>query len=60
MSFNNSVYKAYMDLATYGPMERMMYVREWFGDVGKSNSKTNYIFIILLLFILSFILLKRF
>ena len=39
MPFSNSIYKAYLDLATYGPMESAMYER--FTQVGEDNRKSN-------------------
>jgi len=40
MPFSNSIYKAYLDLATYGPMESAMYER--FTQAGEEdNRKSN-------------------
>lgn len=51
MSFNNSIYKAYLDLATYGPIEKAMYVREWFGK--RTRVKPIFLlFVILIIFLL--------
>lgn len=56
MPFSNSIYKAYLDLATYGPMESAMYER--FTPVGeeenkeKSNKSSKFLKILLFLLII--------
>lgn len=39
MPFSNSIYKAYLDLATYGPMESSMYER--FTQLGEQDNKKS-------------------
>lgn len=58
MGFNNSIYKAYMDLATFGPMESMMYSREYFSSdkVKIVSSQKNRNFLKLIIFILFLII----
>jgi hypothetical protein len=51
MGFNNSIYKAYLDLATFGPMESMMYTREYF-SYNKSTLISFRMFIILIIAIM--------
>ncbi len=55
MGFNNSINKAYLDLATFGPMESMMYTREYF-SLDKSHRVYTGTFIVFLMFCVLFIL----
>ena len=58
MGFNNSIYKAYLDLATFGPMESMMYTREYFSS-DKSRTIFPGILIIFVMIYFLYIFCKR-
>lgn len=64
MTFNNSVYKAYLDLATFGPIESKMYAygpREYYSDKQLSSTrkdKKNIVLIVVLIIVFILIFYK--